>query len=60
MATGAAWASVKGQRLVHGEHGTTSSARKSYKSIVSKSYQRKKEDYREAEEGETPKRMGIL
>jgi hypothetical protein len=33
---------------------------KSYKSIVSKSYQRKKGDYREAEEGETPKRMGIL
>jgi hypothetical protein len=33
---------------------------KSYESIVSKSYQRKKGDYREAEEGETPKRMGIL
>jgi hypothetical protein len=33
---------------------------KSYDSIVSKSYQRKKGDYREAEEGETAKRIGIL
>jgi hypothetical protein len=33
---------------------------KSYESLVSKSYQRKKGDYREAEDGKTPKRMGIL
>jgi hypothetical protein len=32
----------------------------SYESIVGKSYQRKKGDYREAEEGETLKRIGIL
>jgi hypothetical protein len=57
---GGEWASVKGQRLVHRENLTRSCETKLLGVNSLQSYQWIKGDYREAEDAETPKRLGIL